>query len=308
MTPDMDIDVDADSGESSISGGKQSNRLLFPSTPSTRKAPASPRRSSRKPRSTATDDIPTSSPHAARLFSPSRATTPVHQVDPEATTTDVNVTPRRARRLQAQRSERDGSCTPTRTPGMSISDDISPSASQESEQIITPKISRIVSKLTLDQKLQQVANQRQEDQDEESTEDDGVVVGGPALNPYKLLKMALRCSSAGVNAGNVIVGREDEKAAVGKYLESGRIDGTAGAPRSLYISGAPGTGKTALVTAISNKLREEGWNTAFVNCMGMAGGRKEDVWNRIVMAWGLDGKGERALETGLRAAPASEKR
>lgn len=191
---------------------------------------------------------------------------------------------------------------------MSISDDHSPSASQESEQIITPKISRIVSRLTLDQKLQQVANQQQEDQDGESAEDEGVVVGGPTLNPYKTLKMALRCSSAGVDAGNVVVGREEEKSAVGKYLETGRIDGTLGSPRALYISGAPGTGKTALVTAISNELRDEGWSTAFVNCMGLTGGRKEDVWNRIVMAWGLEGKGERAIETGLRAAPASERR
>lgn len=190
---------------------------------------------------------------------------------------------------------------------MSISDDISPSASQESEQIITPKISRIVSKLTLDQKLQQVANRQQEEEEEDSMEDEGVAISGPSLNPYKSLKMALRCSSAGVDAGSVIVGREDEKAAVGKYLETGRIDGTLSTPRALYISGAPGTGKTALVTCISNELREQGWDTAFVNCMGMTGGRKEDVWNRIAMAWGLEGKGERAVETGLRAASASDR-
>jgi hypothetical protein len=163
---------------------------------------------------------------------------------------------------------------------MYTGDDISPSASQESEQIVTPKISRIVSKLTLEQKLQQAANAQAND---DSNEDEGVVVDTRVYNPYKALKSALRCSSAGGDGANAVVGRETEKASVRTYLETGKIDGSDGLPRALYISGAPGTGKTALVTSISNELREQGWSTAFVNCMGMGGGRKEDVWNRIVI-------------------------
>jgi hypothetical protein len=297
------MDIQIDPAESSVSGNKHTNRVLFPASPSARKAPASPRRSGRKPRTTAHDDVPTSSPGAGRLFASSRACTPTNQTNPDLAS-DINVTPRRSLRA-TQRSDREGSFTPTKTPAMYTGDDISPSASQESEQIVTPKISRIVSKLTLEQKLQQAANAQAND---DSNEDEGVVVDTRVYNPYKALKSALRCSSAGGDGANAVVGRETEKASVRTYLETGKIDGSDGLPRALYISGAPGTGKTALVTSISNELREQGWSTAFVNCMGMGGGRKEDVWNRIVMAWDMAGKDERAVETGLRTAQASDKR
>jgi hypothetical protein len=183
-------------------------------------------------------------------------------------------------------------------------DEISPSASQESEQIVTPKISRYVSRLTLEQQLQNAADRTSI---EEPFEDEGIVFEEKQLNAYKVLKTALRCSSAGSGSGGLIVGREQEKLTIKAYLENGRIEGT-GSPRALYVSGPPGTGKTATVGSIADELKVEGWQTVSVNCMGMASGRRDDVWNRIALGWGLDGKGERAVDSGLSSASPDDKR
>lgn len=141
---------------------------------------------------------------------------------------------------------------------------------------------------------------------------------------YKALKAALKCSSSGNDGGNAdrldgahaIIGREDEKALIRKYLISGECDGgdednlDAGR-KGLYISGPPGTGKTATVSAL---IAEQGpdCRVAFVNCMGLVG-KKEEIWSRIADAWGFVSdrhakeKPERLTERGLNKAPGGSK-
>ncbi|XP_012935046.1 cell division control protein 6 homolog [Aplysia californica] len=63
-----------------------------------------------------------------------------------------------------------------------------------------------------------------------------------------------------------LVGREKEEEKVEEFI-SERVD--AGTSGSLYVSGAPGTGKTAVVQHVVDKLKNEYGNleTAYVNCM-----------------------------------------
>lgn len=161
-----------------------------------------------------------------------------------------------------------------------------------------------------------------------SSSDSGYSKSDKQVDGYKALKAVLKCSSAstgdmdegvsGVGADD-LVGRKDEKAFLWRYLTSqpvvvsgdGDVDMRAAASsdnRAVYVSGPPGTGKTAVVTSLANALsadEERSWKVAFVNCMGLNAGRaKEDLWQRIGRAWGFEsGKGsaERMVEQGLSA-------
>ncbi|WWC86804.1 uncharacterized protein L201_001683 [Kwoniella dendrophila CBS 6074] len=98
------------------------------------------------------------------------------------------------------------------------------------------------------------------------------------LNPYKQLKAFLRLSSSTAIDGSasvdqVIIGREEEKQALRSYLAN-RNDLDVG----MYVSGPPGTGKTALVTALGRELAEEGWKVVELGCMGL---KLNDVWRRL---------------------------
>lgn len=139
---------------------------------------------------------------------------------------------------------------------------------------------------------------------------------------YKALKAALKCSSSGNDesysshtAGvTAIVGREDEKSAIRQYLVSGKIpdeDDVEAGRKGLYISGPPGTGKTATVTALIADNGSE-CRLAFVNCMGLVG-KKEEIWRRIADAWGFMGdkhgkeKPERLIERGFKKSAAGSR-
>jgi hypothetical protein len=155
------------------------------------------------------------------------------------------------------------------------------------------------------------------------------------LDGYKALKAVLRCSSAsggdviiddegvaGLGPRDDLVGRAEEKAFLWRYLtgsasaetrtsEDVDMDGSASTEdkRAVYISGPPGTGKTAVVTALANNLcrqADASWKVASVNCMGLSAGQaKEDLWHRIAAAWGFvvgRGSAERAVENSLNTA------
>ncbi|KAJ9115083.1 hypothetical protein QFC22_005411 [Naganishia vaughanmartiniae] len=136
---------------------------------------------------------------------------------------------------------------------------------------------------------------------------------------YKALKAALKCSSSGNDSsttlqpadGSFIIGREQEKADIRRYLTTGAFDaledGITGVnQKGLYISGPPGTGKTATVGALISESSSD-CRVAFINCMGLVG-KKDEIWSRIAAAWGFDDdrngkeKPERIIERGLRSA------
>lgn len=108
----------------------------------------------------------------------------------------------------------------------------------------------------------------------------------------------------GTGTGSQVVGRERERCSIQRFLqkrfnlfahlehsaspqgETFNLDGAAESG-SLYISGLPGTGKTALVRSILSDLEEQGGKTpriAFVDCMTVQHPRQ--VFGKILEALG----------------------
>ena len=101
-------------------------------------------------------------------------------------------------------------------------------------------------------------------------------------NPYKQLKSLLRLSAtADKPSSEGIIGRDEEKDALKSYFSS-RSDRDVG----MYVSGPPGTGKTALVTAMGKEVGRHGWKVVEVGCMGLG---VSDVWRRLGQALGCAG-------------------
>lgn len=46
----------------------------------------------------------------------------------------------------------------------------------------------------------------------------------------------------------------------------------------MYVSGPPGTGKTALVTAMGRDMARQGWNVVEFGCTGL---KPVDMWARL---------------------------
>jgi hypothetical protein len=111
-------------------------------------------------------------------------------------------------------------------------------------------------------------------------------------NPYKQLKSLLRLSSTSDKSSSAgIIGRDEEKDALTSYF-SLRSDRDVG----MYVSGPPGTGKTALVTAMGKEVARQGWKVVEVGCMGLG---VNDVWKRLGQGLGCVGT---EGEVGLRMA------
>lgn len=68
------------------------------------------------------------------------------------------------------------------------------------------------------------------------------------VKAYRSLKASLTCNLE----GSSIIGREEETNTLKNYLQK-HLKGSL--PGSLYISGAPGTGKTAVITKIISELK-----------------------------------------------------
>lgn len=112
------------------------------------------------------------------------------------------------------------------------------------------------------------------------------------LDGFKALKQVLRCSSSvgglieietSETEANDIIGRSVEKEVIQAYLSSGKTDS-----KSLYISGPPGTGKTALISSSLSRLPPDQCKVSFVNCMGLSTtGKHRELWSRVGKDWEL---------------------
>ncbi|WVQ75959.1 hypothetical protein IAR50_005595 [Cryptococcus sp. DSM 104548] len=106
------------------------------------------------------------------------------------------------------------------------------------------------------------------------------------VGAYRQLKAALRLSAnPGSTLDDTIIGREEEKAIINAYLND--TDSTTDV--GMYVSGPPGTGKTASVTAFGRQLAAEGCKVVELGCMGMKVG---DLWKRLGEEFGC-GKSEK---------------
>ncbi|KXN90812.1 hypothetical protein AN958_03466 [Leucoagaricus sp. SymC.cos] len=86
------------------------------------------------------------------------------------------------------------------------------------------------------------------------------------------------------SADNEIAGRETERATIRDFITSFVDDSamdTDDAPTTLYISGSPGCGKTALVNSILGQLNPEssGVKIIFINCMAL--NNLDALWERM---------------------------
>lgn len=109
----------------------------------------------------------------------------------------------------------------------------------------------------------------------------------PPTPPTSLLSLHARARallrSTCNNANTEIAGRDEERATIHDFLSS-FLDNTVietddGPFTSLYISGTPGTGKTALVNTIIRSLSTDA-KVISINCMAL--NSVEALWDRLV--------------------------
>ncbi|KAJ2922488.1 hypothetical protein H1R20_g14606, partial [Candolleomyces eurysporus] len=112
----------------------------------------------------------------------------------------------------------------------------------------------------------------------------------PPTPPTLLLPLHARVKSllrATCNdADATVAGREAEREIISKFLQSFVCDEAMqeDGPAALFISGSPGTGKTALVNAINRELTKENASitVVFVNCMTVK--TLDALWDRLIEA------------------------
>lgn len=106
----------------------------------------------------------------------------------------------------------------------------------------------------------------------------------PPNTPQAPLHIQARALLRSTTDSFEVVGRQAERKFVSDFLEPffrGDSD-LDDSPTSLYISGSPGTGKTALVTSTLATLKTSDVRTIYINCMGL---KDIDVlWSRVLSA------------------------
>ena len=85
-----------------------------------------------------------------------------------------------------------------------------------------------------------------------------------------------------------LVGREEERIELQSFIEEG-IKSKSG--RCMYVSGPPGTGKSALVIEVCRDIqRLERVRTAHINCMGVK--CSKDIFGKLIKEFNDDGDGD----------------
>ena len=101
----------------------------------------------------------------------------------------------------------------------------------------------------------------------------------PVDIPLHLRIRGLLRATSNAPQGMSLAGREKEQIIIESFLHS--FDEDSEVPeRILYVSGSPGTGKTALVNSIISKLKlNENVKVLFLNCMALPS--MDALWQRL---------------------------
>lgn len=117
----------------------------------------------------------------------------------------------------------------------------------------------------------------------------------PPSTPHAPLHVRARALLRSTTDSFTVVGRSTERQFVSDFLQPFFDDNYSAqqyTATSLYISGSPGTGKTALVMSVLSTAKRDDVRTAYINCMGL-----KDVnvlWGRILPALGEPGTSNKA--------------
>jgi cell division control protein 6 len=95
----------------------------------------------------------------------------------------------------------------------------------------------------------------------------------PLVPIHTRVRALLRPSCSGVS----IAGRDKEREAIRDFVGSFESDDV---PTTLYISGSPGSGKTALVNAVLDMLDKSDVRIMPINCMALSG--IDELWERLL--------------------------
>lgn len=91
-----------------------------------------------------------------------------------------------------------------------------------------------------------------------------------------------------------LVGRDQERNIIHSFLDPFLTDtADEGSLVGLYISGAPGTGKTALINELVSSISAGSIRTIFVNCMTLENRDLDGVWERCAAELRITRNGKR---------------
>lgn len=142
----------------------------------------------------------------------------------------------------------------------------------------------------------------------------------PASPPSLLLPVNARARALlrpTCNSASSLSGRVQERTLIEKFVHSFINNPAAPDHSSLYISGSPGTGKTALVAsvlrALGGQLSSNGIQVITVNCMAL--NNQDSLWSRLLEAFPTShqtkltktGTGKESSEAMFKASLASQR-
>ncbi|KAI0793254.1 P-loop containing nucleoside triphosphate hydrolase protein [Abortiporus biennis] len=111
----------------------------------------------------------------------------------------------------------------------------------------------------------------------------------PASPPHVLLPIYARVRAflrPVCNGLSSLAGRHQERVAIESFIRSFLTDDATSVSSALYISGTPGTGKTALVNAVLSDLQEDlksaSTEVITINCMSLR--NLDALWERVASA------------------------
>lgn len=107
----------------------------------------------------------------------------------------------------------------------------------------------------------------------------------PPTSLHSRARALLRSAS-----GADVIGRENERSFIMDFLTpfmETTLDPDRSLATSLYVSGKPGTGKTALVSSILTSISHDSVTPVYVNCMGLKD--LSILWERVLAALGESG-------------------